>query len=216
MGEQQTTGAGGRFMVQPLDGADVLAEHREHFAGMDHIVGTYFPNSFRLMARQPDILEACVALGRVVMRRPGTIGIPLKWMIAHMVSSAAGCRYCTAHTIEHAADVALTPEQLADIWSFERSPHFSEAERAVMRFALAAGQSPNGVTEAHFEELRAHHDDDQIVEIVAVIAYWGFWNRWNDTFATPLEASPLAFARQHLTARGWEPGRHAAPAAEPS
>ena len=193
------------FLVPPVDGTTVLEENAELFVGMDHIVGAYFPNSFRIMARDPELLAACIRLGGVVMRRPGRIGIPMKWLIGHMVSAAAGCRYCTAHTIEHGAQVGLTPEQVDDMWSYETSPHFSDAERSVMRFAFSAGQVPNATTPEQADELRQHFDDDEIVEIISVIAYWGFWNRWNDTFATPLEAEPAVFAAEHLTGIGWTP-----------
>ena len=48
----------------------------------------------------------------------------------------------------------------------------------------------------------------QVVEIVGVIAMFGFLNRWNDTFATPLEDEPLEFGEKHLTAQGWDAGKH--------
>ena len=59
-----------------------------------------------------------------------------------------------------------------------------------------------------FLELRKHWSDEQVVEIVAVIAMFGFLNRWNDTFATPLEDAPLHFGETHLTAQGWDAGKH--------
>jgi hypothetical protein len=37
---------------------------------------------------------------------------------------------------------------------------------------------------------------------------FGFLNRWNDTFATPLEDEPLHFGETHLTAQGWDAGKH--------
>src|SRR5215470_4014440 len=88
------------------------------------------------------------------------------------------------------------------------SPEFSDAERAALRFAQAAGQVPNAVSDAHFAELRRHLDEDEIIEIVAAIAFVGFLNRWNDTLATPLEAAPRNFAERHLTAAGWTLGKH--------
>lgn len=198
-----------RFAVEPIDPADVLAMQPGYFAGMQHIVGEYFPNSLRMMARDPDLLGAFLGLGAVIMRRPGTLGIALKWLIGHVTSAANGCRYCTAHTLEHAADVALTPEQVAELWTFETSALFSDSQRSAMRFGLAAGQTPNAVTEADYEDLRQHFDDDQILEIVSVVSYWAFLNRWNDTLATPLEQRPLEFATARLSTRGWDPGRHA-------
>src|SRR5215470_11895263 len=88
------------------------------------------------------------------------------------------------------------------------SPEFSDAERAALRFAQAAGQVPNAVNDAHFAELRYHFDEDEIIEIVAAIAFLGFLNRWNDTLATPLEPVPRDFAERHLAAAGWTLGKH--------
>ena len=66
---------------------------------------------------------------------------------------------------------------------------------------------PNEVTRAHFEELRRHWDDGQIVEMLAVVGLFGFLNRWNDTMATELESEPLGFASDRYGSR-WEPGKH--------
>ena len=67
---------------------------------------------------------------------------------------------------------------------------------------------PNEVTSAHFEELRRHWDDGQIVEMLTVVGLFGFLNRWNDTMATELEPEPLGFAAGRYGER-WEPGKHA-------
>ena len=47
------------------------------------------------------------------------------------------------------------------------------------------------MTPEHFEDLRAHFDDGQIVELVSAIAMFGWLNRWNDTMATDLEDQPF-------------------------
>ena len=67
---------------------------------------------------------------------------------------------------------------------------------------------PNASTPEHFEELRRHFSDEEIVEIVAVISLFGWLNRWNDTMATELEDGPLAFASKTLDPQGWAPGKH--------
>ena len=41
-----------------------------------------------------------------------------------------------------------------------------------------------------------------------MIALFGWLNRWNDTLATELEGLPRAFAAEHLSKSGWEPGAH--------
>ncbi len=67
---------------------------------------------------------------------------------------------------------------------------------------------PNAVTSEHFEDLREHWDDGEIVELLAVIGLFGFLNRWNDTMATDLEEIPSAFARRTIGSHGWQAGKH--------
>jgi hypothetical protein len=67
---------------------------------------------------------------------------------------------------------------------------------------------PNAVEPTHFEALKTHYNDKQIVEIVAVISLFGFLNRWNDTMATQLEGPAIAFAEEVLGPNGWDGGKH--------
>ena len=50
------------------------------------------------------------------------------------------------------------------------------------------------VQQRHFDALRHHFSERQIVQIVALISVFGFLNRWNDTMATALEGHPTDFA----------------------
>ena len=169
----------------------------------------FVPNSMLIMARDPELLAAFAELSAVIVARPGRIDPGLKALIMYVVSRSAGCQYCVAHSANLAASHAIPVRKIADVWKYERSPEFNDAERAALRFAQAAGQVPNAVTDADFAELRRHFDEDEIVEIVAAIAFLGFLNRWNDTLATPLEAAPRDFAERHLADAGWTLGKHA-------
>lgn len=144
------------------------------------------------------------------MADSGEIPPALRFMIAEVVSNAAGCRYCTAHNAENAVERGkVADEKLDALWLFQSSPLFTPAERAALNLALATGGTPPSVTDAHFDELKKHFSEDAIIEIVSVISMFGWMNRWNDTLATKLEDHPLEFAREHLTASGWTPGVHA-------
>jgi len=168
----------------------------------------FVPNSMLIMARNPDLLAAFAQLSTVIVVRPGRVDLGLKALIMFEVSRSAGCQYCVAHSANLAASSAIPVPKVEQVWEFETSPEFSEAERAALRFARASGRVPNTVSDAHFTELSRHYDEDQILEIVAVIALLGFLNRWNDSLATPLEAGPRDFAEQHLAAGGWTIGKH--------
>ncbi len=131
----------------------------------------------------------------------------LKDLIAHVASNAAGCRYCQAHTAHTAHKNGVSIEKLQKVWEFEVSDLFTEQERTALRFALAAGSTPNQVTPEHHKNLKQFFTESQIVEIVATVSIFGFLNRWNDSMATELEDKPFQFAQTHL-ANTWNAGKH--------
>jgi uncharacterized peroxidase-related enzyme len=169
---------------------------------------SFVPNSLYTMARRPETVRTLSDLITAIWR-VGTVPKGLKPLLAIVASRAAGCRYCQAHEAVDARMREVPDEKIAAIWEFETSPLYDEAERAALRFARDASLVPNAVTPAHFEELRRHWDDGQIVELLSVVALFGFLNRWNDTMATDLEEIPTAFAGETLGA-SWEPGKHRA------
>jgi uncharacterized peroxidase-related enzyme len=141
--------------------------------------------------------------------RTGTVSPELKELVALVASTAAGCRYCQAHTASNATRKGAHAEKIAQVWSYETSDLFSDAERAALRLAYHAALVPNAATDEDFEDLRRYFDDGEIVELVTMIALFGFLNRWNDTLATDLETKPLELASAVIGPAGWEPGKHA-------
>lgn len=169
---------------------------------------SFVPNSLFTMARRPEVLAAFSELITQIWRT-GTVPVELKPLIAIVASTAAGCRYCQAHETVDAKMRGVDEAKIEAIWDFERSPLYDEGERAALRFARDASVVPNEVTPAHFEELRRHWDEGEIVEILAVVGLFGFLNRWNDSMATDLEEIPAELAGRTIGLHGWEPGKHA-------
>lgn len=159
------------------------------------------------LALRPRILAAINELTAAVMN-DGTVDGSLKSLVALISSVAAGCRHCQAHTAYRAAGLGVDDDKVRDVWTFETSSRFTEAERAALRLARDASIVPSAVVGSHFEELRHWFDDGQIVELLAVVCLFGWNNRWNDAVATATEASPVAYAQAHLDGR-WELGKHA-------
>lgn len=191
--------------IEPLP-HDRLEHLAERFALMESLMG-FVPNSMPTMARVRGLAEAFSDLGGVVLTNP-RLDMALNQMVAQVASSAAGCRYCQAHTAHSAKNLGVSEEKLADLWVWETSEHFDDAERAALTLAFNAASVPNTVTDTHMAELRCHFDDDQIAGLVATISMFGYLNRWNDTMATDLEDKPTDFGRRVLSDAGWEPGKH--------
>lgn len=167
------------------------------------------PNSVLTMQRRPAIARAFTDLNKAVMENGGRVTAEQKRLIGYIASHAAGCRYCEAHTILAAERFGASPERLRDIWEYQKSPHFTDAERAAFDFALAAACVPNAVTPEIQQALRRHWSEDEIVEIVGVVALFGFLNRWNDSMATTLEDIGIEAGSRNLDHTGWTTGKHA-------
>lgn len=191
--------------LAPPDNID--ADSEQIFAMAEAVMG-FIPNSMRIMAHRPALLQGFTQLMQSVYGPASTISPDLRQLIAYAASSAAGCLYCQAHTAHGAHRAQVDEAKLAAIIDYEASDHYSPAERAAIALAFASGQQPNAAEQAHFDALKAHFSDAEIVDIVSVIAMFGFLNRWNDTLATPLEAHPADFGDRMLKPAGWQPGKH--------
>ncbi len=192
--------------ITPIPRAD-LPQYEPVFELVEAAMG-FVPSSLPTMARVPALFEAFGQLAATVMNA-GQIDPGLGQLVAHVASTAAGCRYCQAHTAAHAAHLGVDVEKITAVWDFETDERFSDAERAAFRLARDAAQVPNAASDEHFADLARHYTDEQVIQIVATISLFGYLNRWNDTMATTLEAAPLDFAPRHLAPHGWSAGKHA-------
>ena len=155
-------------------------------------------NSMLTLSHRPEIAKAVLGLIRAVVRNPdGKVDPALRWMVAHVSSLSNGCSYCSAHTFKNGADNGVPQNKLDEIWSFETSNLFSDAEKAALRVALTGGQCPSYASPQDIEELRRHFSDEQIVEIGAVIALFGFNNRWNALMQTDIEPQVIEFMEEN-------------------
>jgi alkylhydroperoxidase family enzyme len=215
--------------IPPLD-FDELEELKPVMAMSEATMG-FVPNSMRTMAHMRQLPVAFSILFGTVMggdtkallvnmlkavpeQNTPEENLPpaLLQLIAFTVSVSAGCIYCQAHTGHNSKRMSDEPdaqgEKLLQVLNYAEADCFSEAERAVVGLALAAGQVPNGAEQGHFDALKVHFSHRQIAQIVAVISTFGFLNRWNDTVATALEDVPIAFGESHLQETGWALGKH--------
>ena len=125
-----------------------------------------------------------------------------------MASLASGCQHCQSHGAFHLQSIGADRERIRALWEYETSDLFSDAERAALDLVRAAAQIPNATTPEHFEELRKHYTNTQILEILAVNCMAGWLNRWNDTIATVTDQESVDWATENLADVGWHIGKH--------
>ena len=181
-------------------------QFRERFQHYQDTRG-FVPNSILTMQRRPAIAQAFMDLNRAVLYE-GTVSEELKMLVSLITSQASGCRYCQAHMTNLASIYKASDAKIRAVWEYETSALFSPAERAALRLAFHAALVPNEAGAEHFDELKKHFDESQIVEIVATIALFGYLNRWNDTMATTLETRAVEVAERAIGTVGWSAGKH--------
>ena len=193
--------------LQPLDREDITDVELQAMLERYLQIRKFIPNSVLTMARRPAIAKAFAALNQAILYE-GTVSEGTKMLVALISSQASGCRYCQSHMANLSSIYGVSDAKIEQLWEFETSGLFTDAERAAMRVAWKAGQLPNTCDEEDFKDLKAHWDEGQIIEIVASIGLFGYLNRWNDTLATELEDHPARVAQQTLAGWGWEPDKH--------
>ncbi|GLP97296.1 carboxymuconolactone decarboxylase family protein [Paraferrimonas sedimenticola] len=191
--------------LSPL-AADLHPELEKDFAIFIDILG-FIPNSLLTMQRKPAIVKGFGVLTQAVMSKDSEVDFGFKRLLAHFASNAVGCRYCEAHSLVAAQIHGIDDAKLAELWSYQTSELYSEAERVALDYALAAASVPNAVDEALMVRMKQHWSENQIVEILGAVCLYGFLNRWNDSMATDLEEAPLAMAQAVLDPN-WNAGKH--------
>lgn len=94
-----------------------LAEFEDRLNRYEESTG-YIPNSFFIMAHWPELVRVFTGPTDAVLRS-GEVARGLKSLVAHVASSASGCRYCQAHTALSAAKNGVDAEKVAAVWDFE-------------------------------------------------------------------------------------------------
>ncbi len=195
-----------RPLVDPIPETDPSI--REMVLFYNETLG-FCPNSIKTMQRRPRIAAAFVEMNKAVMENKGRVTSALKRLIAYVSSHATGCQYCQAHGIRAAERYGASEEQLHNIWEYKTHPAFNDAERAALDLSIAASAVPNAVNDEISENMRAHWDEGEIVEIMGVIALFGYLNRWNDSMATTIEQGAIDSGNELLTLGSqWTGGKH--------
>ncbi|MGI8476391.1 MAG: carboxymuconolactone decarboxylase family protein [Thermomicrobiales bacterium] len=81
--------------------------------------------------------------------------------------------------------LGLSDEKMLALDGHAGSPLFTDAERAALDYADAITLSDRDVDDALFARLRAHFDDDAIVELTAAIAWENASSKFNRALGVP-------------------------------
>jgi uncharacterized peroxidase-related enzyme len=152
------------------------------FEGMEKKLGAV-PNVFRVMAHNPEMLEAFLALNAMLPKTK--LDGKLRELAYIKTSELNGCDYCRHHHRALGKKAGLSDRQVAETAEFEMSDAYSELEREVMRYAEEVTRHIN-VSDALFARLKQRLGDRELVELAMTVGIANFTNRLTETLRTEL------------------------------
>ena len=124
--------------LQPLDRGDIVDDELQAMLERYLQIRKFIPNSVLTMSRRPGIAKAFASLNQAILYE-GTVPEETKMLVALISSQASGCRYCQSHMANLSSIYSASDAKIAQLWEFESSDLFTDAERAALRVAWKAG-----------------------------------------------------------------------------
>ena len=126
--------------------------------------GTPRPESQAIRAHVPEILRTFSAYWNATFS-DGHVDNRLKELCRLYVSKTVECNYCGGQRSEAARAQGLSEELVDEILLFEESEAFDECEKTALAYTRAIAWDPDLADDALWEQLGAHFDEAQIVEL---------------------------------------------------
>ncbi len=133
----------------------------------------------RLWGRTPKVFAALALLYGALDRRSSPIEPALRSLVTVRVSQINWCAFCVDINSATVLRRGVNEEKLAALHEFEASECFTEREKAALAYAEAMTFSDKRTAPEHFARLRAHFDDDAIIELSALIAFQNLSSKFN-------------------------------------
>lgn len=131
---------------------------------------------FRVMANRPEALKNFVPFYGAVAG-PGSVERRTKELVYLAVAYTNQCAFCSWAHEGAGRKAGITDDELATLKSGGEAG-FSEAELAAIRYARELTKTANAATTR--DALKAHYNDEQIVELTMLAGIANFTNRFNN------------------------------------
>jgi uncharacterized peroxidase-related enzyme len=181
---RESSGPGENIMalVSYVPNQNVAEKIKPVFEGMEKKLGVV-PNVFRVMAHNPEMLEAFLALNSTLPRTK--LNGRLRELAYIKTSELNGCDYCLHHHRGLGKKAGLNDRQIAETAMSETSDAYDDLECDVMRYAEEVTRHIN-VDDALVGRLKQQLDDREIVELAMTVGIANFTNRVTETLRLEL------------------------------
>ena len=141
---------------------------------------------FALMANCPDILRAFITMADRVREGAG-LDPSLRELAIIMACQALGNRYELWRHWNIARRLGMPRQKLEIIWDFEASDAFTTLEKAVLRLARHATQSPEQVSREVWDAVHSILGDEQSLALLFSVGWYNMTARITGPLALQLE-----------------------------
>ena len=124
----------------------------------------------------PDALRAIWGVEQYVRR--SALEPDLVELVRLRASYLNGCAYCVDMHTKDARAAGESEQRLYAVPVWRETPFFAPRERAALAWTEAVtALAPAGVTDAAYEEARAHFSDRELVDLTMAVIAINSWNR---------------------------------------
>ena len=145
-------------------------------------------NIFKVFGHTPE-LGTVFTDSVMAMLKDGELDWVSKELLILKATHRNECQYCVVQHETLSKRLGISEEKINDIAGdrYRTSPHFTEAERALLDLTVQIGVDANNVSKELWDRLHEHFTEPQIVEAVYVITQYIAISKFGDALGVVLE-----------------------------
>lgn len=138
-----------------------------------------------LWARSPKLFLGVAFLYGMIDRKTSPLEPALRSLVTVRISQINWCRFCVDLNSATLLKRGASMDKIDALESWRNSNLFDERERAALDYAERMTRSDIQVDNDHFQNLRAHFEDDAIIELTGLIAFQNMSSKFNAALDVP-------------------------------
>ena len=145
-------------------------------------------NIFKVFGHTPELGTVFTDLVMAILK-DGELDWVTKELLILKATHRNQCQYCVVQHESLSKRLGISEEKINDIGDdrFRDSPHFSDAEKALMELTVQIGVDANRVPKELWDRLHQHFTEPQIVEAVFTITVYIAVSKFGDALGVELE-----------------------------
>ena len=145
-------------------------------------------NIFKVFGHTPELGAVFTDLVMAILK-DGELEWTTKELIILKATHGNDCQYCVVQHETLSKRLGISEEKINDIGDdrYKASPHFTEAEKALMDLTVQIGVDANRVSKDLWDRLHTHFTEPQIVEAVFTITIYIAVSKFGDALGVALE-----------------------------